>query len=184
MEITKEQRERWKADKEKWHNRAKTEIRNTEQLKAFADELVSHCFALKDGTDFYEQTVDSASAIAYAAIEMCSCQYGMTGFQIGCLLWSIIDKLMLDDHDCGMRLVNYNHMLYPQYEYKFEKTIDKDTWEALRKKAKELVEKNNEEIRKKNAGEKLAFPAGDSVAKHWESIANGEVPFGYTVVEK
>ena len=52
------------------------------------------------------------------------------------------------------------------------------------KKAKELVENNNEEIRKKEAGEKYAFPAGDAVAKHWETIANGVVPFGYTVSEK
>ena len=90
MEITDEQRERWKSDKEKWHNRAKNEICNTKQLKAFADELVSHCIALKDGTDFYEQTVDSASALAYAAIEMCSCLYGMTIFQIDCIFFQNI----------------------------------------------------------------------------------------------
>lgn len=184
MSITEEQRERWKTDKENWANKAKNEIRTPEQLKEFADELISHCTSLKDGTDIYEQTVDSAASLAYAAIEMYSSMFGMTAFQIGCVTWQIIDKMMLEDHDCGMRLVNYNNMLYPQYDDRFEKTIEKDTWEALQKKAKELIEKNNEEIRKKEAGEKYAFPAGEKVVKHWESIANGNVPFGYTVAEK
>lgn len=184
MNITEKQRERWKTDKENWLNKARNEVRTPEQLKEFAEELVKHCSSLKDGTDIYEQTVDSASALALAAVEMCSSMYGMTNFQIGCVTWSLIDELFLGEHDCGMRLVNYNHMLYPQYDEKFEKTIGKDTWEALQKKAKELVEKNDEEIRKKEAGEKYAFPAGEKVVKHWESIANGNVPFGYKVVEK
>lgn len=80
MNITEEQRERWKTDKENWTNKARNEIRTPEQLKEFAEELISHCVSLKDGTDIYEQTVDAASALALAAVEMYSSMFGMTGF--------------------------------------------------------------------------------------------------------
>jgi hypothetical protein len=69
---------------------------------------------------------------------------------------------------CGLRLVDFDDMLFPQYDYKFEKTIKKYTWELLQKQAKENL----------NGDMRYVSP---SVIEHWQSIANGIVPFGYSV---
>jgi len=59
-------------------------------------------------------------------------------------------------------------MLFPQYEYAFDKTISKTVWENLQKQAKESI-KDTEHV-------------SDTVIKHWQSIIDGVVPFGYIVV--
>lgn len=93
---------------------------------------------------------------------------GITGFQASMIGWEMVMKLLVHgENKCGLRLVDYENMLYPQYEDKFEKTIDKDTWEALQKEAK-----------KRLAEVKGAHP---EVIKHWKKIAEGKVPFGYKV---
>lgn len=180
MEITEEQRKRWTENKEAWSNEAKTQIHTPEDLKKFADKLINHCNNL-EGPDFYEETANATASLAHAAVEMCASQFGLTGFQVGCITWGIIDKLILSEHDCGMKLVNYNDMIYPQYEDKFEKTLDKETWKALQEKAKEKYEENENELKKLANGDKIAFPAHPNVAAHWKSIIDGNVPFGYTV---
>ncbi len=95
---------------------------------------------------------------------------GITGFQASCLGWMMIQKLFMVSEGEPLRLVHYENMLYPQYEDKFAKTISKETWEYLQKKA-------NEFLNDKPTG------AAPSVTAHMESIRNGSVPFGYTVEE-
>jgi hypothetical protein len=60
-------------------------------------------------------------------------------------------------------------MLYPQYDYKFEKTISTDTWHALQEEAK------------KNLVERDPHP---NVKAHWESIVEGKIPFGYVISDE
>ena len=68
-----------------------------------------------------------------------------------------------------MRLIDYDQMLYPQYDYKFiNREIDAYTWKKLQEKASNLL------------AEKDTFVHPD-VRKHWQSICDGGVPFGYTV---
>ena len=78
-----------------------------------------------------------------------------------------MENLEYDLNECGLKIVNYDEMLYPQYDYKFDKCISLETFRAMQSQAKELLKNKN-----------FAHP---DVVKHWESIANGEVPFGYTV---
>ena len=59
-------------------------------------------------------------------------------------------------------------MLYPQYEYKFDKTISPETWSALQ----------NEASRKLQESSGFVHP---DVVKHWKNIVDGKVPFGYKV---
>lgn len=165
-ENLKEKQERWKVMRDDWERRAKTEIHSVDDLAKFANELVEHAKSLKDGADFYNDTSSIASSLSLAATSMCSYLFGMTLFQMGYVLWTIIDKMFLDEHDVGMRLVNFNNMLYPQYEYRFEKTIDSETWNSIQKKAAELIE-NGDIV--------------GGVRKHLQSIVDGKVPFGYKV---
>lgn len=173
MKITEEQRKRWTTNMENWMEEAKG-VSDPEELQIFADKLIGHC-ADETEADFYEDSANSTAALAYAAIEMMAQQYGLTGFQIGCIMWRLIDKMVIEDHDVGMKLTNYNNMLFPQYEYRFEKTISKEHWEAMQKKAKKLIEEDE-----KNP----YFRASEDVRKHWENIVAGEIPFGYTVEEE
>ena len=140
-----------------------------ENIKSF-DELISF---LQDINDNYNSGYGEAPrAIAQAALATAwylASEFGITNFQAGFVMWDFIKDWMVGDNECGMKLINYDHMLYPKYDYKFEKHLTQDTYNALQKKAeKKLVE--NED-------------ADGSVRRHWRSIVDGHVPFGYTVVE-
>lgn len=92
---------------------------------------------------------------------------GITGFQASCVLWDFIMDWQYPYNKCGLKIINYDDMLYPQYDHKFDKTISDSVWTALQEQAKQELEK--------------AGYAHPSVVAHWQSIADGNVPFGYTV---
>lgn len=94
---------------------------------------------------------------------------GITGFQAGFVMWDFVRDWSYPGNECGLKMVNYDDMLYPQYDRKFAKTISSRTWRALQKKAKEELEDNPH--------------AHPDVIAHWESIVRGEVPFGYSVTK-
>jgi len=98
-------------------------------------------------------------------------EFGITGFQAGFVMWDFIRFWNHESNKCGMRLIDYDDMLYPQHDYKFEKTIDKRTFEALQKAAKERLKEAEKE------------PVHPKVAEHWQSIVDGKVPFGYSIKE-
>lgn len=91
---------------------------------------------------------------------------GITGFQAGCVMWEVIRHMNYENNKCGLRLLDMDDLLYPQYEHKFV-AISEDTWDAVRKEAqKRLTERGT---------------AHPDVVAHWESIVNGKVPFGLRV---
>lgn len=92
---------------------------------------------------------------------------GITGFQAGCIMWENIKNWMTEYKDVPLKLVNYRDMLYPQYERKYQKVLSDDTFEWLKAEAiKKLEDKS------------FAHP---DVIAHWETIAAGNVPFGYVL---
>lgn len=113
----------------------------------------------------------SIGALCASLAEKLCGSMGLTNFQASVAMWDFINLFMYRHNKCGLRLVDYDNMLYPQYDYKFEKTISKETWDAIVKTAKEYLEE---------------YENGDSavnsnVVNHWKSIANGKVPFEYRV---
>ena len=106
-----------------------------------------------------------ALAGGWAAVHALS----ITGFQAGFVMWDFIREWMFSSNKTGLRIIDYDNMLYPQYEYKFQKTIDSETWEALQAEAKRNLAENTS--------------AHPNVRAHWESIARGEIPFGYRIRE-
>lgn len=93
---------------------------------------------------------------------------GITGFQAGFVMWDFIKDWQYSGNECGLRIVNYDDMLYPQHDDKFEKTISLSVWSNLKKQAKKNLEERSEHT----------HPA---VLAHWQSIVDGVVPFGYVV---
>lgn len=139
------------------------------QIKTF-EELTAF---IKDVEEHYNCGYGEAPrAIAQAALAVAwylSSKFGITGFQAGATMWDFITGWQCLDNKCGLKLVNYDNMLYPQYYHKFNKTISSDTWEALQKQAQEYL--TSSEL------------ACQSVITHWKNIVDGVVPFGYTVVD-
>jgi len=109
----------------------------------------------------------AAGAIATASAMNNSEQGGITGFQASAVMWEFIKHW--SHYNGPMRLVNYEDMLYPQYAYRFEKTISEATWKWLQNKAKKKLESS--------------VKLHPEVKAHMESIMNGKVPFGYAIKE-
>jgi len=109
-----------------------------------------------------------AIAAAWAANKESGAGGGITCFQAGFVMWDFIRQWEFSSNKCGLRIIDYDNMLYPQYEEKFAKTISNDTWEMLQKQAAEKL--------------KDCEHCHPDVIKHWKSIAEGKVPFSYTVV--
>lgn len=111
----------------------------------------------------------SACALAAAWAADRSDQVGITGLQSGIVMWDFVRQWAYISNKTSLRIIDYDDMLYPQYEYKFvNKEISPSTWEALRHEAKRLLE------------EKSNY-AHEKVIEHWENIVNGVVPFGYRI---
>lgn len=96
----------------------------------------------------------------------------ITGFQASFVMWDFIKEWMYSSNQSGLRLVDYDDMLYPQYENKFDKVISKETFDSIKKAAQERLEevKQGREVH-------------PDVIKHWGSIVAGNVPFGYQIKE-
>lgn len=144
-------------------------VEQRKQIKTFED-LTSF---IKDVEEHYNCGYGAAPrAIAQAALAVAwylSSKFGITGFQAGVTMWDFITGWNCLNNKCGLKLVDYDNMLYPQYYHKFNKTISSDTWEALQKQAKENLVSSEY--------------ASQSVRTHWKNITDGVVPFGYTVIE-
>lgn len=111
-----------------------------------------------------------AIAAAWAANKMDGACGGITGFQAGFIMWDFIKQWEYPYNRCGLRIIDYDDMLYPQFEHKFDKVLTKETLEALREEADIRLHERDY--------------AADSVIEHWKRIADGEIPFGYRVEEK
>ena len=107
-----------------------------------------------------------ALAAAYAGIK--DENYGgISNFQASFIMWDFIQQWLYTSNKTGLRIVNYDDMLYPQCEYKFDKVISESVWRSLQKQAKEKL--------------KDCDHCAYEVIEHWQRIANGEIPFGYRV---
>ena len=119
----------------------------------------------------YGTIVHAISACALATIYAANKtpNGSITGFQASYVMWDIVQQMCFKGNKCGLKIINYDDMLYSQYEERFEKTIESITWEELQKEAKNLLETEK---------------GAEYVRAHWQSIVNGVVPFGYKVEEE
>lgn len=144
-----------------WYERAKSQTLET--LPAFMNELAT-AYKHDYGTIVHAL---AASAVAACWAMNAGPQGGITGFQSGAVFWEFTK------HWHGVtgpaRLLRYDNALYPQYADSFT-SVSPETWEWMQEEAK------------KRLGEKSegAHPA---VIAHWQSVANGQVPFGLLVRE-
>ena len=148
---------------DEWFKRAE-QIKSISALNSFAKEL------LKETSHDYGTICHAIGALALGAAWLGSNMHGITGFQAGFVMWDFIRQWEYRSNECGLKIVDYDNMLYPQYEQNFDKTISKKQFGLIQEKAKKLLSEWND-----------AHPA---VIRHWQSIAEGEVPFGYQLVDE
>lgn len=139
-------------------------IKSFEDLTAF----------LKDVEENYNTDYGGAPrAIAQASLAVAwrlADVFGITGFQAGCTMWDFVRDWCYSGNKTGMRIMDYDDMLYPQYAYKFERTIPTWVWDEMQKEARERL--------------KDGHGAHPDVRAHWQSIVDGVVPFGYKVSDE
>ena len=132
------------------------------------DDLMDYIQDIRDNYNIGCGTAPRAIAQAALATSYYLADvFGITWFQAGCVMWDFIEDWFFRGNKCGLKIVNYDDMLYPQYNRKFQKTISKDTFEALQKEAENNLKEGG-----------YAHP---NVIKHWKSIVDGNVPFGYII---
>lgn len=107
----------------------------------------------------------SIAAIATLTAIDKSPQGGITGFQASAVMWAFIRNWQYTGNKTGLRIVDFDDMLYPQYE--FQKIITKEIWESLQLEANRLLTENK--------------MVASKIRDHWQSIADGKIPFGYTL---
>jgi hypothetical protein len=161
---------------EEWYKTARNEEMSMEKLT----ELIRHL--TEDYEHDYGTIVHACTAASIAALRVvnASDQGGITGFQAGAIMWEFIRHWNRENNKCGLKLMDYDNMLYPQYDYHFEKTISKETWEALQKEAKINLDKRLASVEKDTNGN----PEYNTVMVHWKSIIDGNIPFGYVIEDK
>lgn len=148
------------------------------------DELRARRKEIKDLDDLFELIEDvkdnyntgygvAPRAIAQVAVATASyllSEMGCTGFQASCCMWDFIRDLIYINNKTGFKIINYDDLLYPQYEYKFlDSTISKKQWETLQQEAQKAL----------NERDLVCF----EVYAHWQNIVDGRVPFGFSVKE-
>ena len=146
--------------RDSWYKQA--EKQTLETLPAFMEMLAE--FQHDYNTAPYAITAAALGA-SWAMDKTPHC--GITGFQAGCIMWEYIQNWGLSYKNKPLRMINYDEMLYPQYQRHFEKVITEDTWNYLQYQANKHL--------------KECDCACDEVKEHWKSIIDGKVPFGYTV---
>lgn len=135
LKITlKEGTEEFSAVKTNWQSKAKA--CTIETLPAFLEELTENY--IHDYGTICHAVAMAAVAAAWAVDH--SKQGGITGFQSGAIMWQFIREWSYSGNKTGLRIVDYDNFLYPQYANKYEKTISSDTWDAIQAQAKIEIE--------------------------------------------
>lgn len=145
-----------------WYKRA-AEIKTTGELTDFIDGVCGV------GDMDYGAAVHAAAAVTVAASWLMSHKIGFSGFQASLIGLEYLMHWTYPD-SIGIRVTDFSKMLYPQHGDHFDKTIKQSTWEALQNEAKRLLEEKG-----------YAHP---KVIAHWQSIVDGNVPFGFTVEDE
>lgn len=139
-------------------------------IKTF-DDLVAFLKYIENDCNCGYGEAPRAMAQASAAVAWyLADKFGITGFQAGFVMWDFIRDWMYRSNECGMKITDYDNMLYPQYDYKFDKTISPTIWANLQETAKKRLEERDN--------------VHPTVKAHWQSIVDGVVPFGYKVSDE
>ena len=81
----------------------------------------------------------AAGAIATASAMNAAPQGGITRFQGGSVMWEFIRHWNFQSNKTGLRIIDYDNFLYPQYCDKYQKTLTEGTWKAIQAEAEKQI---------------------------------------------
>ena len=153
-----------------WYERAK-KITTLDEFDQFFNDI----FMSGKYTFTYDSICDAIAALSIAAFHLGnhSPNGGITGFMASHVMWMIISHEFISNNKTGLRLINYDKLMYPQY-------VDSTCLDST------LLSKNIHESLITECKNKLAEEdpyASDRVVDHWKKIAEGWLPDGYRVEE-
>lgn len=123
---------------EQWYEEAKD--MTIEKLPEFIKKLT------EEYTHDYGTICHAFTSVAIASMWAInkSSQGGITGFQAGCIMWEFIKHWNYTDNKLGMKLIDYDKLLYPQYaEYFNKQTISIDHWKRIQRQAQIEIQEAN-----------------------------------------
>lgn len=147
-----------------------------ETLPEFINQLI------KDGTG-YGSVCCAVAAAALSAAWAVNKKAGITGFQAGAVMWEFIQQWQYKSNKTGLKIVDFDNMLYAQYEDNFQKTIGKSVFESLQKEAQSHLDKDKanhdkyikdaEQYQKDLAAFVEKYPDYHKRPKHYEKLGCG-----------
>ena len=149
-------------EQNKWYDKARSVTRTT--LKSFIDRIV-------DGYEHDYGTIAHAiSAVGLASMLSVVKEHPISAPQANFIMWNFIHKWMYPQNKCGLVLLDYDRLLFPQSKELFDKVLSPEVFETLQKEAKDLLEARGDNIH-------------PEVAEHLQSIIDGKPPFGFKIME-
>lgn len=132
--------------------------------------LIKHI--MNDYNHDYGSYIHAVAACSIATAWACGKE--LTGFQASCVGLEFLMHWTYDYIKSGISIINWDNMLYPQYENAFDKVIPKNIWKNLQKEAQFRVADFYD-----NADTNRYIVS--KVIKHQKSIADENPPFGYSI---
>lgn len=156
--ITKE-----KIEKKELAKMSEEELRDSKAISPNTEEeLLQYIQSLLNRPHDYGTRVYAVSLASTATFNYMAHKLGISGFQAGCADLDILRRTRLMED--GFRILDYNHLLYPQYcdEEHFPSYMDliMENLENIQKKATELLNK------------KRSVPSHPEVIRHWKWIVS------------
>ena len=137
-----------------WYEDAQKVTRDT------LPKFISHL--MDDYNHDYGTYVHAITACALATTWACGTE--MTGFQASIISLLYPRNFYYSGVNTGISIRNWDDMLYPQYENKFDKVISKRMWEAIHSQAIDNLENCSEH-------------ASEKVIEHWKTIVYNKIMF-------
>ena len=147
---------------ERWYDKAKNVTTTT--LSTFINKIVNG-YEHDYGTIAHAITASGLAAML-AVIK----EHPISAQQANFIMWNFIYRWMYPNNKCGLVLLNYDNLLFPQYEEMFDKVLSPEVFEALQKEASDLLEARGDNIH-------------EDVKAHLQSIVDGKPPFGFKIIE-
>lgn len=150
---------------DEWFEKAK-QVQTIEQFKELYDYLFNGNIC-----HTYDSAAHAVSALAVAGGSLGAFTEGITGFQASVVKFDFIRQWDNIGKSVGLKVINYDDLLYPQYVEKFPlKVIKKNVWLALQRACKEKLEVD---------GRCACY----KVRQYWGDICNGIIPSSLVVVD-
>lgn len=143
---------------EDWFREAKNCSLDDGSLAKFLDHLKN------DYQHDYGTRARATAAAAFATANAFARYEGLTGFQWSCVAMDVLGQMCFPDNKLGYMVIDYDDLLYPQYEYRFtERKISAEG-------AKQLQQEASRKIAESDG---MVHP---DVLEWWKKLARGEFP--------